>query len=150
MQPEFTDIEPDHALFENGSAEQARFIDALVATVHENERPLAGLSGLLDWRFHGAISRGLRSGTITGAIGECVYLPISKNGSTYRLILAGAGKSSRPGERSALPIDSLRALQKNLASLRLSSVGISRQDFGSPPEEFFAKNLKGLPLKVLP
>src|SRR4051794_21541958 len=109
-----TQLEPDRALFDGQ-------IETLVAAISENERPLAGLAGLLDWRFHGVISQGLRAGAITGAPGECVYLPVTKNGKNYRLILVGAGKSSRPGERTVLSPDSLRVLQKNLASMKFSS-----------------------------
>ena len=134
-------IEADRALFESQ-------VDALVASVYENERPLAGLAGLLDWRFHGVISACIRSGAITGKPGECVYVPAVKNGKVFRIILAGAGKSPRPGERSALPIESLRSLQKNLIGLGFSSVGISSRDFGNPPKEFFSKNLKEIPVRV--
>lgn len=108
-------------------------IDALVATINENERPLLGLAGLLDWRFHGAISSCLRAGAITGKVGECVYFPISRNGQLYKLILLGVGS------HSTVTTEALKPLQKNLASLKLKSVGVSRKDFGNPPEELFRK-----------
>jgi hypothetical protein len=137
----YLDLEAEQALFE-------KQIDVLVATIHENERPPAGLAGLLDWRFHGAISHGLRVGAFTGKAGECIYLPVRKNGVSYRLILTGGGMSKSPGERKVLPQESLKSLEKNLLSLKISSVGISRRDFGNPAEEFFSKNLKKVPLRV--
>src|SRR5690348_2937478 len=97
------DQEADRVIFE-------AHVDAIVATVHENERPLRGLSGHLDWRFNGIISACIRSGAVTGKIGECVFIPVTKNGKTYRLILAGAGKSARPGIRASIPAETLRAL----------------------------------------
>jgi hypothetical protein len=142
----FVELEAERALFETRPEYQ---IDALVAAIHENERPLSGLSGLLDWRFHGAISKCLRAGAINGQLGECTFLPVTKNGVVYRLILAGAGKSSSPGERSAIPPESLKLLHKNLVHLKLSSVGISRRDFGNPAQEYFSKNLKQIPLRVM-
>jgi hypothetical protein len=117
-------------------------VDALVATVSENERPLLGLAGLLDWRFQGAISACLRAGAITGKVGECVYFPVSKNGRLYKIILLGVGS------HLTVTPEALKPLQKNLSSLKLNSVGVSRKDFGNPPEELFTKHLKGISLRV--
>jgi hypothetical protein len=130
---------------ENLEADQAlidRKIDGLVAAVHENDRPLSGLAGLLDWRFHGVISKCLRAGAITGKVGECVYFPVTKNGNTYKLILLGVGSSS------TISPDALKPLQKNLKGLNLEQVGISNKDFGNPPEDFLSKNLKGISFRV--
>lgn len=135
------EVEADQALIN-------RQIDGLVATLYENEKPLFGLSGFLDWRFHGAISECLRSGVLTGQVGECVYFPVSKNGQVYKLILAGAGKSNVPGQRTPPPAETLKALTKNLEGLKLTSVGVSRRDFGNPSEEFLNKNLRGISLRV--
>jgi hypothetical protein len=127
------------------SAEEA-FIDhkvgALVATINENERPLLGLAGLLDWRFQGAISACLRAGAITGKVGECVYFPVTKNGKLFKLLLLGVGT------HPTVTAEILKPLQKNLTNLKLISVGVSRKDFGNPPEELFTKNFKGIPLRV--
>lgn len=136
-------LEADRALFESQA-------DALVATIHENERPLRGLAGILDWRFQGVISACIRSGAITGKPGECIFMPVVKNGRNFKIILTGAGKSTKPGERGTLPVESLRALQKNLQSLKLNSVVISRRDFGNPPEDLLSKNLKNLSVQIAP
>jgi hypothetical protein len=144
-------IQNSETLAESIEAERALFesqVDALVASVYENERPLAGLAGILDWRFHGVISSALRSGAITGKPGECVYVPAQKNGKLFRLILAGAGKSQAPGERVLLPVESLRVLQKNLVGLGLSRIGISRRDFGGASDDFFSKNLQKVPIRI--
>jgi hypothetical protein len=128
-------------------AEQAlvdRAIDGLVATVNENDRPLSGLAGLLDWHFRGAISESLRAGAITGQQGECVYFPVTRNGQTYKLILLGVG-----GGNSISP-EALKPLAKNIQGLNLASVGVSRRDFGNPSEDFFSKHLKGISVSVTP
>src|SRR3954466_8548833 len=90
----------------------------IIATFHENERPLGGLAGLLDWRFQGAITQCLKAGFLTGKAGECAYFPVTRNGTTFHLLLTGAGKSSAFGARTPLPPESVRALMKNLTSLR--------------------------------
>jgi hypothetical protein len=136
------EIDGDRALFEGK-------LKGLAATFYENERPLQGLAGLMDWRFHGAISRCLKAGAISGKAGECVYFPVTRNGQTYHLILVGAGKASPQGRGSPIPAESLKALQKNLASLSVQQIGISRADFGGLSEDALAKHLKGAPIWIL-
>ncbi len=137
------DLDADLALFDGK-------LQGLVVTCYENERPLQGLAGLLDWRFQGVISHCVRAGVISGKAGECAYVPVTKQGKTYHLILAGCGRSASPGARAQLPMDTLRQLQKNLSSLRLQQVGVSRADFGGVGEDYFQKNLKGVPLWIAP
>lgn len=136
-------VPADQALFEGK-------VDGLVIAFHENERPLWGLAGLMDWRFQGAVSRHLRRGEITGKPGECVYLPVSRNGITYHLIFVGGGFSSQPGRRTSLPAESLRSLRKNLASLKIQKLGASKSDFGDVSEDYFSDHLKGIPIWTLP
>lgn len=136
------DLEPDRALIEGQ-------IPALVATLHQNERPLNGLAGLLDWRFQGAISNAIRAGAIEGKAGECVYFPVVRNGALFHLILIGAGSSESHGRRSRLPESSWKILQRNLASLRLSRVGVSKADFGNLSAEDLSGHLKGVPLCIV-
>lgn len=123
-------------------------IQSVAVTAYQNERPFCGLAGLLDWRFHGAITKHILSGKITGKAGECVYLPMSRNGTTYHIILAGAGTTPSPGQRSTVPEETLQILKKNLISMRLPKIGISCSDFGYVTEDFFAKRLKGVPLWI--
>ena len=113
----------DEALF-------TRKVEGLVAACYENERPLHGLAGLLDWRFDGAISDCIRAGAISGKAGECVYFPIQRAGALYHLILVGAGTTSAPGKREGLPAATVRALRKNLDTLKIAEFGLSRQDLG--------------------
>jgi hypothetical protein len=137
------EMSPDRALFEGK-------VQGLVATCYQNERPLSGLAGLLDWRFQGAISNCLRIGAFSGEPGECVYLPVTRNERTYHLILAGCGYTSAHGSRVHVPPETLTLLRKNLASLRIPQIGVSRGDFGNATHEYFAKNLKGVPLWITP
>jgi hypothetical protein len=136
------EVDADQALFSGQ-------IEGIVATCYANERPLAGLAGILDWRLHGIISRCIRSGVITGKEGECVYLPVTRRGETIHVILAGAGHSEEPGMRGNLPEETLRALEKNLANLKLSRVGISRSDLGEASEQVLKKRFRDIPLCVV-
>ncbi len=66
--------------------------DVLILTVFADERPLEGLSGLVDWRLRGALSRWLQSGFATGGLGEHLLYP-SSGRLTHRLVLlVGLGR----------------------------------------------------------
>lgn len=122
--------DPAQALFEGQ-------VQGLIAMIIPDEKPPQGLAGLLDWRFQGAISRGLERGFLTGRSGECAYLPLTRAGRTYHVLLVGAA------ERGPIPESSLKALKKNLASLKLDRLGISRADCGASSGDSLAKHLKG-------
>lgn len=136
------DQEGDQALFEGK-------FQAVVMVCYENERPLQGLAGLLDWRFHGILSHCAKQGALSGRKGECVYVPARKNGIAYHLILAGAGPLSAKGERKQIPPETFSVLQKNLASLRFPQIGISRSDFGDLPDDSLGNLMKGIPLCIV-
>src|SRR5438067_1398532 len=137
------DLSADRALFTGK-------IKTIIATVYENEKPLGGLGGLLDWRLFGAISDSIRRGVITGKKGECSYFPVTRNDVTFHVLLVGAGESSEPGARDTLPSEAVKALQKNLASLHPPKVGLSRADFGGASDEALARQFKGIPLWIAP
>src|SRR5258708_16666885 len=49
--------------------------EGLCVFVGEDERPLAGLAGLADWRLSGGLSRLLRAGLLKGVQGEALVTP---------------------------------------------------------------------------
>ena len=136
-------FEVDRALFEGQ-------ISSVVMTLYQNELPPCGLAGILDWHFHGAISRYLQQGAISGRVGECVYFPFSRNSVLYHLILVGGGHTPRPGQRNVPSTETMQTLQKNLTALQLTKTAVSKADFGNVAQDFFAKNLKGVPLWIAP
>jgi hypothetical protein len=95
-----------------------------------NERPLGGLAGRLDWWFRGALSKGIRSGFITGKEGEIVYMPMKHQDRVIHLFLAGVGHTKSAGVRSMPPVETLNALKKNLSSLKPGLIALSRTDLG--------------------
>jgi hypothetical protein len=139
------ELAPEQALFSS--------LDGLVATFHTNERPLQGLSGLLDWYFHGAISSYLRAGAMSGEVGECAYLPLSspqnKTSRIYHILLVGGGSSRGPGQRQALDDKTYSLIRKNILSLKIPRLGISQSDFGNAPRETLARHFKEVPLWIV-
>lgn len=138
------DMDADRALFEGE-------LEGLILTCYENERPLSGLVGLMDWRFHGAISEYIKQGTITGKRGECTYVPVtkkmmSKNQKLFHLILVGVGNSHTVGKRDGVSDEVFKIIHRNLSTLKLTRLGLSKKDFGNISEEALAKNLKGVQL----
>jgi hypothetical protein len=131
--------------------EQALFdhtFHTLVLTLHENERPLRGLSGRMDWFFHGEISRFLKQGVIHGTPGEYCLLPIRKHEQMYFLLLMGLGKSSKPGLREKPSFAHLQELNTRLTSLKIKKIGISRSDFGDISTDLLTQHLSGAELWI--
>lgn len=68
--------------------------EALVAPVHEDERPLRGATGLVDWRLSGRLSQLVVRGRLTGRDGERVLLPANGRLAFEKIVLVGAGPSA--------------------------------------------------------
>ncbi len=86
--------------------------NTILALVPEDERPLRGDAGLVDWRLCGLISKHLRSGYVTGQLGEAVLLPGDRPLSPARILLVGAGAQTARGGRPVL-----RAMRSAAAKL---------------------------------
>ena len=69
-------------------------IDAVCALVTEDERPLQGGVGFIDWRLCGALSRVLKGGFFTGAPGEKLLLPTDGRVSAPRAFAVGVGQAT--------------------------------------------------------
>jgi hypothetical protein len=68
--------------------------DLAVIPYFEDERPLAGLAGYVDWRCSGALSDLLRAGFCSGRTGEAVLLPGRRTLPATRWVLLGLGTSA--------------------------------------------------------
>lgn len=68
-------------------------VDALCVFVTDDDRPLGGAAGFLDWRMCGSLSRVLLQGFFKGDRGEQLLMPTSGGISTVRLFAVGAGPS---------------------------------------------------------
>lgn len=76
--------------------------DTILVPVPEDERPLRGDAGRVDWRLCGMISDHLRSGYVSGQLGEAALLPGAKPLSPARILLVGAGSGNARGGRPIL------------------------------------------------
>jgi hypothetical protein len=65
------------------------------ASFFEDERPLKGPAGLLDWRLNGAISREIIHGRITGGFRETVIIPSNGRIRSPKILLIGLGLARR-------------------------------------------------------
>lgn len=65
--------------------------DTCVVPVPEDERPLRGDAGWIDWRLCGRISEQLRSGYVSGRLGEAALLPGGAPLLVSRVLLVGIG-----------------------------------------------------------
>lgn len=98
--------------------------DILVAGLFEDERPLKGTSGWIDWRLHGMLSHFLMEDKLTGHWKERTLIP-SHNKITPKLILLfGLGKTqdySYLHVREVFPffVETLRNLRSSTLCLSL-------------------------------
>jgi leucyl aminopeptidase len=97
-------------------------VDALCLFVGEDDRPLPGTAGYVDWRLCGALSRVLRGGFFTGARGDCLLLPSDGRFPIPRIFAVGLGR------RQDLDSDALRETLAHaaqvLAKARVESVAL--------------------------
>lgn len=74
--------------------------DTVLILVPEDERPLRGDGGRVDWRLCGQISRGLLSGYVSGKLGEAILLAGRAPLLAARLLLLGAGPCAALHQRA--------------------------------------------------
>jgi hypothetical protein len=66
--------------------------DLLVAGFFQDERPLRGACGLVDWRLNGMLSRFLKEGRMTGEWQETTLIPSHGRVTPPLILLLGLGK----------------------------------------------------------
>lgn len=68
-------------------------LDAVVCLIPEDQRPLQGGNGFVDWRLCGALSRALSDGFFSGAPGEKLLMPSEGRIAPPRVFAVGLGAS---------------------------------------------------------
>jgi len=96
--------------------------DVLVTGFFEDERPLKGSSGWIDWRLNGTLSRFLIEKRLTGDWQETTLIPSQGRVSPRMILLLGLGKVReysylRLRELSPFLLDTLKKLNTSSACL---------------------------------
>lgn len=68
--------------------------EAIALGVFEDERPLRGPAGLVDWRLNGSVSRWIAAHRFSGVAGETLLYPDRGRLSFGRVLLRGLGPRS--------------------------------------------------------
>ena len=66
--------------------------DTVVLTMHEDEKPPKEISGLIDWRLHGILSRTLKRNWFKCEKFDTCLIPVRTKFMARRILLLGAGK----------------------------------------------------------
>lgn len=94
----------------------------LVLSIFEDERPVRGVAGLVDWRTCGLLTRFLLRGHLTGASGEVVLFPTQGRLSVARGLIFGLGPSSTFDERAFR--DVAERIAQNAARIGARTLGL--------------------------
>lgn len=97
-------------------------VDSLCLFVGEDERPLRGTAGYVDWRLCGGLSRVVQEGFFTGREGEWLLLPSNGRLSMSRIFVVGVGQGSALGTESLAK--TLLGAARTLAKARVESVAL--------------------------
>jgi hypothetical protein len=104
-------------------------IHGMMLLCFENERPLRGMIGYLDWRFNGHFSELIKNQILTGARGETTYVPLLWNDVTFSFLVMGAGSLPEHGKRPPFSKDLFNEACAKVKTLNLKDVGLSAQDW---------------------
>lgn len=86
--------------------------EALACCVFENDWPMLGVAGLVDWRLAGRLSTLAKEGFLTGTADEIVLLPLRPWLPFEKLLVLGLGPRASFGEGAAR-----RATERLVATL---------------------------------
>ena len=98
-------------------------VDLAVVAFFENDRPLRGEAGRVDWRLCGLLSLLLARGALRGASGEAALLPTFGHLRAPRVLVLGLGPANGFG---ALEVKAMaRAAVRRCVGLRIRSVALA-------------------------
>jgi hypothetical protein len=131
-------------------------VDTVCLFVSEDERPLGGAAGFVDWRLCGQLSRLLVDGFFKGTRGESLLLPSNGRIGAPRLVVLGlgpGGQALHPGVlRTALSqaADVLNRARVDSVALELPGRGsMPAQERTSAFDEAFAPAFRGTRVTLL-
>lgn len=109
--------------------------EALALSFFEDERPLRGALGLVDWRLCGQVSRLLLRGRASGAFGETVLVPTRPRLSFEKLFLFGAGRFADLDEARFEAVVERMLTTLDRARVRASVVALPGRSLERPAPE---------------
>lgn len=95
-------------------------VEDLVIGLFEDERPLRGVAGLVDWRLCGLLSRYLQQGRFSGRQDERVLTTGAARVPPTRLFLLGLGEREAYGKALRTLIESIPAMLKAAGCRKLA------------------------------
>lgn len=95
-------------------------VDTFVLTVFDDQKPPQGLTGLVDWRLCGMMSRMLKNGSVSGRFREVTMLPAYGRFPSNRILVFGMGDSADFTQARAREASWLMA--ERLVKLRATSI----------------------------
>ena len=105
-----------------GGLDSLQEVDALCLFVAEDDRPLPGIAGYVDWRLCGALSRVLQSGFFVGSRDDSLLLPSDGGFTVPRVFVLGLGR--RSGMDAAALGDALASAGQVLARAKVDAVAL--------------------------
>jgi hypothetical protein len=93
--------------------------EVLICCLFQGERPPHGVSGLVDWRLAGRVSRLIKTGFATGAVGEVVLIPGKPKLPFDKVVLFGCGERGVFNE--VVFLDVVRRMLTTLEGLHVRS-----------------------------
>lgn len=102
-------------------------VDAWAVFVAEDERPLFGLAGLLDWKLTGRLTKLIRDGSLAGSAGETLLTASSHGLKGSRIFAFGLGKSEKTAF-SQRASEAIAALVK--AGVKRVAIGVPEKPSG--------------------
>jgi hypothetical protein len=130
-------------------------VDALCLFVAEDDRPLPGTAGYVDWRLSGALSRVLKQGFFTGVKNDWLLLPSDGRIPIPRIFAVGMGarKDLDAGALGAALANAAQVLDKaKVESVALELPGGGRVDVEAQAQalqQHFLPAFKGKRVTVL-
>lgn len=108
--------------------------EALALVFFEDERPLRGPLGLVDWRLCGQLSRLLLRGRARGSVGEAVLVPTRPRLPFEKLFLFGGGPRAELDEARFAEVLERVLATFDRARVRASVVGLPARGDRIAPE----------------
>jgi leucyl aminopeptidase len=118
--------------------------DVIACGVYEDQRPMGGLAGLIDWRLAGLLSALARRRFIVGAVGELVLVPARPKLPFDKLLVVGLGPRAAFAEETfTAAFDRVARSLDGLAAKRAIVELPGRGDEAITPERALALTLAG-------